>query len=38
MRRNAINFLYIPGHMALWCVEVGPVAYASDVVPWKNTS
>ncbi len=37
MRRNAINFLSIPGHMTLWCLEVVPVAYAIDVIPWQNT-
>ncbi len=37
MRRNAINFLYIPDY-DVWCLEVVPVAYASNVVPWKNTS
>ncbi len=36
--RNAINVLHIPGHMILWCLEVVLVAYASDVVPWKNMS
>ncbi len=36
--RNTINFLYIPGYVTFWCVTVGLVAYASDVVPWKNMS
>ncbi len=30
MRGNAINFLYNPGHMTLWCVEVGPGANARE--------
>ncbi len=30
MRRNPINFLYDPGHVSLWCVEVGPVANARE--------
>ncbi len=30
MRRNPINFLYNPGHMILWCVDVGPVANARE--------
>ncbi len=34
--RNAINVLYIPGHVTLWCLEVVPMVYASDVVPRKN--
>ncbi len=28
MRRNVINFLYNPGHVTLWCLEVVPVVYA----------
>ncbi len=27
--RNAINFLYNPGHVTLWYLKVIPVAYAS---------
>ncbi len=30
MRRNLINFLYNPGHVTLWSVEVGPVANARE--------
>ncbi len=30
MHRNPINFLYNPGYMTLWCVEVGPVANARE--------
>ncbi len=29
MRRNTINFPYNSGHVALWCLEVVPVVYAS---------
>ncbi len=25
IRRNSINFLYNPGHVTLWCLEVVPV-------------
>ncbi len=32
MRRNPINFLYNPGHVTLWSVEVGPVANAREVL------
>ncbi len=28
MCRDPINFLYNPGHMTLWCLEVVPVVYA----------
>ncbi len=28
IHRNAINFLYNPGHMTLWCLEVVQVIYA----------
>ncbi len=28
MCKNLINFLYNPGHVTLWCVEVGPMANA----------
>ncbi len=38
MCRNAINILYIPGHMTLWQMEVIPVVYTSDVVSWKNAN
>ncbi len=30
MRKNPINFLYNLGHVALWYVEVGPVANAME--------
>ncbi len=30
MHRNAINFLCIPGHVILWCVEVVPMANANE--------
>ncbi len=30
MCRNPINFLYNPGYVTLWCVEVGPVANARE--------
>ncbi len=30
IRRNPINFLYIPAHVTLWCVEVGPVVNARE--------
>ncbi len=30
MHRNSINFLYNPGHIALWCLEVVPVANARE--------
>ncbi len=30
MRRNPINFLYNPGYVTLWDVEVGPVANARE--------
>ncbi len=30
MRRNPINLRYNPGHVSLWCVEVGPVANARE--------
>ncbi len=30
MRRNPINFLYNPGHITFWCVEVGLVANARE--------
>ncbi len=30
MHRNPINFLYNPGHVTLWCVEVGLVANARE--------
>ncbi len=29
MRKNTFNFLYIPGHVTLWCLEI---------IPQKNTS
>ncbi len=29
-RRNHINFLYNPGHVTVWCVEVGQVTNASE--------
>ncbi len=32
MRRNPINFLYNPGHVIIWCVEVGPVANARELL------
>ncbi len=35
---NAINFLYVPGHITLWCLELIPVVYASDVIPQTNMS
>ncbi len=38
MHRNAINVLNIPGHVTLWCLEVVPVVYASNVIPQKNMS
>ncbi len=38
MHRNAINFLYIPGHVTIWCLEVVHMADAGDVVPRKNMS
>ncbi len=28
MRRHSINFLYNPGHMTIWCLEVVLVVYA----------
>ncbi len=31
MCRNAINFLYNPGHTTLWCLKVVPVFYARVV-------
>ncbi len=34
MHRNAINFLYNPGHMTFWCLEVVQVVYAR-VIPMK---
>ncbi len=34
MRKNAINFLYNPGHVTLWCLEVVPVVYAR-VILWR---
>ncbi len=30
MHSNPINFLYSPGHMTFWCVEVGLVANARE--------
>ncbi len=30
MRRNSIDFLYNPGHVTLWCLEVVPVANARE--------
>ncbi len=30
MHRNSINFLYNPGHVSLWCLEVVPVANARE--------
>ncbi len=27
-----------PGHLTLWYLQVVPVVYASDVIPWKNMS
>ncbi len=33
VHRNAINLLYIPGHVTLRYVEVVPVAYVSDIIP-----
>ncbi len=30
MRSNPINFLYNLGHVTFWCVEVRPVANASE--------
>ncbi len=30
MCKNPNNFLYNPGHMILWCEEVGPVANAKE--------
>ncbi len=30
LRMNPVNFLYNPGHMTLWCVEVGSVANARE--------
>ncbi len=38
MCRNAINLLYIPGHVTRWCLEAIPVVFASDVIPWNNTN
>ncbi len=37
-RRDSIYFLYISGHMTLWCLKVVPVAYASNVIPRKIMS
>ncbi len=31
MCRNAIDFGYNSGHMALWCLEVVPVVYAKGL-------
>ncbi len=36
MRKNANHVLHIPGHVTLWCLEVVPVAYTSDVIPRQN--
>ncbi len=30
MRRHSINFLYNPGHVILWCLEVVPVTNARE--------
>ncbi len=30
MRRHSINFLYNPGHVIRWCLEVVPVANARE--------
>ncbi len=30
MNMNSISFLYNPGHMTLWCLEVVPVANARE--------
>ncbi len=30
MCRNLINVIYNPGHVTLWCMEVGPVANARE--------
>ncbi len=33
---NAINFLYNPGHVTLWCLEVVPVVYARVLRSFKS--
>ncbi len=38
MHRDYIHILFMYGDMMLWCLKVVPVAYSSDVIPWKNSS
>ncbi len=35
MSRNAINVLYNPDHITLWCLEIGPVVYARVPIVWS---
>ncbi len=38
MHGNAINFLYNPGHLTHWCLEVVPVVYAWVVTTIANVN
>ncbi len=35
---DPMHFLYYPGHVTLWCLQIVLVVYGSDAVPRKNMS